>query len=126
MKRRPPIHNLKPLTSNRKYLRKNLTPAEAYLWTQLKTLSDLNIKFRRQHSIKDYIVDFYCSKHKLIIEVDGNYHDEPEQMERDEIRDSRLASMGLTILRYENQYVFGELQHVMDDIKRYCEIKEDI
>jgi very-short-patch-repair endonuclease len=123
MKSRPPIHNLKHLESNRKTLRKKLTPAEAYLWHELKGQKLSGLKFRRQHSVVNYILDFYCSKHKLAIELDGNYHDEPNQLELDTIRDKELERMGITVLRYENKYVFEELQHVLGDIKKHCRIE---
>jgi very-short-patch-repair endonuclease len=122
MKPRKPIHDLPHLRNNRKTLRKNLTPAEAFLWNELKSKKLHDLKFRRQHSIKNYIVDFYCAEHQLIIELDGNYHDEPAQFEKDQLRDQDLESMGFTILRYENKYVFEELTHVIEDIKTVCGI----
>ncbi|MBF4983172.1 endonuclease domain-containing protein [Nonlabens mediterrranea] len=123
MKRRKPIHDLPHLRDHRKSLRKNLTPAEAFLWNELKTKKFYGLKFRRQHSIKNYIVDFYCAEHQLIIELDGNYHDEPIQFEKDELRDKDLGNMGFTVLRYENQYVYSELEHVLDDIKKHCGVE---
>ncbi|QJP33550.1 endonuclease domain-containing protein [Nonlabens sp. Ci31] len=123
MNRRKPIHNLKPLENNRKQLRKRLTAAEAFLWNELKNQQFHGLKIRRQHSIKNYIVDFYCAQHKLIIELDGNYHDEPLQQEKDEARDQELIDMDLTIMRYENTYIFEELDHVLEDIKKHCAIE---
>jgi very-short-patch-repair endonuclease len=123
MKRRKPIHDLPHLKDIRKCLRKNLTPAEAFLWNELKTKKFHGLKFRRQHSIKNYIVDFYCAQHQLIIELDGNYHDEPNQFEKDELGDKDLENMGFTVLRYENQYVFSELEHILDDIKKHCGVE---
>ncbi|MGJ8684534.1 MAG: endonuclease domain-containing protein [Nonlabens sp.] len=123
MNRRKPIHNLRNLQRNRKGLRKSLTPAEAFLWNELKSQKFHGIKFRRQHSIKYYIVDFYCAQHKLIIELDGDYHDETEQQNKDELRDKELSEMDLTVLRYENNYVFEELEHVLGDIKKHCKLE---
>ncbi len=123
MKRRKQIHDLPHLRDHRKSLRKNLTPAEAFLWNELKTQKFHGLKFRRQHSIKNYIVDFYCAPFQLIIELDGNYHNEPNQFEKDELRDQDLENMGFTVLRYENQYVFSELKHVLEDIKRHCGVE---
>ncbi len=68
------IHNLKHLEERRKALRKSLTSAEATLWKYLQKSQLKGRKFRRQHSIKNFIVDFYCAKEKLIIELDGAYH----------------------------------------------------
>ncbi len=122
MKPRKPIHDLTYLRNNRKTLRKNLTPAEAFLWGELKSKKLHDLKFRRQHSIKNYIVDFYCAQHQLIIELDEDYHDEPAQFEKDQLRDQDLERMGFNILRYENKYVFDELINVIDDIKTVCGI----
>ncbi|BAO56379.1 endonuclease domain-containing protein [Nonlabens marinus] len=122
MKRRPQIHDLKHLEPFRKQLRKNLTPAEAYLWTYLQTGKLNGLKFRRQHSIKNYIVDFYCAKHKLVIELDGNRHNEPVQKEKDNNRDSDVAALGISILRYENEYVFEKSPHILNVIKKHCGI----
>ncbi|AZQ44325.1 endonuclease domain-containing protein [Nonlabens ponticola] len=124
MKKHPPTHNLKHLKKYRKSLRKNLTPAEAYLWTFLGSKKLDGLKFRRQHSIKNYIVDFYCAQHNLIIELDGEGHDQPEQLEKDQLRDLYLGKNGFTVLRYENQYVFSELPHVLNDIRKHCGILE--
>jgi very-short-patch-repair endonuclease len=67
------VHNLKINKKKRQYLRNNATKAEKILWQKLKN-SRLGYKFRRQHSIKEYITDFYCPKLKLIIEIDGDVH----------------------------------------------------
>ncbi|WP_194849989.1 endonuclease domain-containing protein [Nonlabens antarcticus] len=125
MERRPHIHNIKYLEKNRKILRKKLTPAEAYLWSHIKSGQIDAIKFRRQYSINNFILDFYSAKFKLGIELDGDYHNEPDQFEKDEARDKELQSLGITILRYENKYIFAELQHVIADIKSHCSITKD-
>jgi very-short-patch-repair endonuclease len=117
------IHNRKYLEPFRKTLRKNLTNAEAFFWNQIKTRKFHNLKFRRQHSIKNYIVDYYCAQHQLIIELDGEYHNDPEQHDKDLRRDEELQKMGFTVLRYENKYVFEELEHVLNDVKQHCGIE---
>lgn len=66
-----PIHNKKELEAYRKELRKRMTPSEAFLWKQLQKGKLKGRKFRRQHSIKNFIVDFYCPQEQLIIELDG-------------------------------------------------------
>ena len=68
------IHNLKALENNRKQLRNNLTPAEAALWKMLQNSQLEGRKFRRQHSVGNYILDFYCPSERLCIELDGAYH----------------------------------------------------
>ena len=80
---------------NAKHLRKKMTDAEQVLWYYLK--AGINgFKFRRQHPIGIYIADFYCHKVKLIIEVDGSIHNQPEVMESDEIRQRDLEDWGYT------------------------------
>jgi hypothetical protein len=71
------------------------------------------LKFRRQHSIGMYIVDFYCSKYKLAIELDGNYHFEETQMIRDDERDKFLSEVGIKVIRIENQNVFKNIDMVL-------------
>ena len=93
------VHNLKELESQRKYLRSNLTAAEAYLWNYLKKSQLNGRKFRRQHSISHFIVDFYCPKEKLIIELDGQHHLNSTAMEYDEFRTKKLNDLGYTIIR---------------------------
>ncbi len=68
------LHNRKYLKENRKMLRSNLTPAEAELWKHLKSSQLYGRKFRRQHSIGNFILDFYCPSEKLAIELDGQIH----------------------------------------------------
>ena len=107
------VHNLKELESQRKYLRSNLTAAEAYLWNYLKK-SQLN---GRQHSISHFIVDFYCPKEKLIIELDGQHHLSSTAMEYDEFRTKKLNDLGYTIIRFENKMVFDLLPSVLKEIE---------
>ena len=95
--------SLKPI---RKDLRKNLTPAEAKLWTYLKTSQLENRKFRRQHSIENYILDFYCPQENLAIELDGEVHNGFSQRKYDKARDNFLKSKGIKVLRFENKIVF--------------------
>jgi very-short-patch-repair endonuclease len=114
------IHNHKYLKAFRKRLRVNLTDAEAFFWNQIKTRKFHNLKFRRQHSIKNYIVDYYCAEYQLIIELDGDYHNDPEQHDKDLRRDEELENLGFTVLRFENRYAFEELEHVLEDIKKHC------
>ena len=77
------------------------------------------IKFRRQHPIADYIADFICLERKLIIEVDGKYHESPEQKAHDELRTHDLEAYGYTILRFTNEDVTYHLQTVINHIKDY-------
>ncbi len=115
MKRK--IHNKPELKANRKNLRKNLTSAEAFLWSHLQQKKLDGRKFRRQHSIENYIVDFYCAKEKLVIELDGEVHMSLNAQENDQIRSKKLESLGFTVIRFENYMVFDHLPSVLKEIK---------
>jgi very-short-patch-repair endonuclease len=99
-------------------LRKNLTSAEASLWNLLKHRQISGYKFRRQHSIGNYIVDFCCPHEMLIIELDGNFHGNYNQMVKDEIRDNYLKKLGFTVLRFENKLVFQDPEFVVNEIRK--------
>src|SRR3990172_10469698 len=100
------IHNVKNLKENRKKLRHNLTPAEAKLWSLLKDSRLEDSKFRRQHSVGPYVLDFYCPKEKLCIELDGMVHFTDEGYEYDTARTEYLRSMDIRVLRFENKDLF--------------------
>ncbi|WP_037317760.1 endonuclease domain-containing protein [Salegentibacter sp. Hel_I_6] len=112
-----PNHNRKNLESYRKTLRNNLTPAEAFLWKQLQRRKFKGRKFRRQHSIENFIVDFYCAKEQLIIELDGEVHKNPLADEKDEKRTKKLESFGFKVIRFENKMVFDFLPSVLKGIE---------
>jgi len=111
------IFNKKKLKDFRKKLRNNLTPAEALLWSALKNKQLSGRKFRRQHSIGKYVVDFYCPSEKLAVELDGAGHFTPEGGEHDEVRDEFISQLGIKILRYENKEVYNNLEAVLEDIR---------
>ena len=112
------LFNRKTLKSYRSSLRNNSTSAEAELWNLLKSGKLDGRKFRRQHSILNYIVDFYCPSEKLIIELDGSPHGDYDQIEKDRIRDNNLEGLGFRILRFENRFVFQDPEYVLDEIKK--------
>lgn len=118
MNRENQIKNLDYLRTYRRELRKKLTPAEASLWSLLKNGQAFGLKFRRQASIENYIVDFYCPKYRIIIELDGEPHFTQEQADKDQKRDKRLKELGYNVLRYENLVVFDHPDFIFDDIKR--------
>ena len=97
-------------------LRKESTLAEAKLWQELRA-SKLGAKFRRQHPIEEYVVDFYCVKQKLIIEVDGGIHNQPEVKEKDRERQVLLKFYGNRFLRFPNEQVLNEIEQVLKTIK---------
>ena len=115
---RKQIRNLGYLKDYRRNLRKKLTPAEASLWSLLKNKQIFGLKFRRQSSIENYIVDFYCPQYKIIIELDGELHFTQEQVDKDQKRDQRLKELGYKVLRYENLVVFDHPDFIFDDIKQ--------
>ena len=111
------IHNRKYLESYRKKLRKSLTPAEATLWKNLQNRNLKGRKFRRQHSIENYIVDFYCPEERLVVELDGQVHNNPIAQENDRTRTEKLNEIGIKVIRFENKMVFDCLQQVLQVIE---------
>src|SRR4051812_44593858 len=101
------INNKEELKERRKELRAKLTPAELALWGLLKNKQFHGKVFRRQFSIGNYIVDFYCHAEKLVIELDGAGHFTPEGLRYDGTRDNFLKEQGLRVIRIENKKVFN-------------------
>ena len=95
-------------------LRREMTPAEKILWQELRA-NKLGDHFRRQQVIAGFIVDFYCHKSALVVEVDGDIHD--LQQEEDARREEVLREMGLTIVRFRNENVIQDLPTVVRKIK---------
>ena len=91
------------------------TEAEGCLWNYLSG-KQLGVKFNRQHIIGDYIVDFVCLEKQLIIEVDGDYHYEEEQIEADFDRTIALSRMGFQVIRFDNEMVLSHIDEVLDKI----------
>jgi len=111
------IHTLPHLTDFRTSLRKSLTPAEATLWKLLKNSKLDGRKFRRQHSIGNYILDFYCPSEKLAVELDGAGHFSGQGEENDRERTAYLKKHDIRVIRFENRMVFEELEWVADVIR---------
>ena len=99
-------------------LRKNQTEAEIIFWELVRNKKLLGLKFRRQHQIGHYIVDFYCHSERLIIELDGEVHNTPEQKTKDEKRDKYLKSLGNRILRVNNTELFENTENVLKVIEK--------
>ena len=98
-------------------LRKSMTPAEKVLWKRLRNRKVKGFRFRRQHPIKDFIVDFFCYDAMLVIEVDGSVHDEINQSERDEQRTLILKRLGIKEVRFSNQEVINNTDPVIRKIE---------
>lgn len=101
---------------NGRNLRKNMTKEERKLWFEF--LSSLPTKIYRQKLIGDYIVDFYCPKNKVVIELDGGQHFEDINKKHDDERTLYLNSLGIKVLRYSNYEVNCSFEAVCDDIYR--------
>ena len=111
------LHDRNYLRKYRKSNRKSLTPAEAVLWNYLKRRKLDGRKFRRQHSIGNYIVDFYCANEKLIVELDGQVHQNLAAEVRDQKRTEYLENMGFKVIRFENKIVLNHLEEVLLEIR---------
>ena len=105
------------LTDNANFLRKNMTKEERHLWYDF--LKDYPVRFLRQKVIDNYIADFYCSKAKLIVELDGSQHYEEQGLLRDRIRTTHLESRGLTVIRIPNNEVNQNFSGVCEYIDLY-------
>jgi very-short-patch-repair endonuclease len=100
-----------------KELRDNQTEAEIFLWNNLGSINIPGVRFKRQHPILYFIADFYCHKAKLVIEVDGGYHNIPEQYIYDRDRDSELEELGLKVIHFTNEQVLFETEKTLEEIK---------
>ncbi len=100
-------------------LRRNMTEAEKILWSRIRNKQINNTVFRRQHPIDIFIVDFYCHKHKLVIELDGGIHKHPDIQERDKNRSAEMEKYGLKIIRFTNNEILSDVNKVIEKIKKY-------
>lgn len=92
------------------------TEAESMLWNFISA-KQLWWKFNRQYIIGDYIVDFVCLEKKLIIEVDGGYHSEYTQFQKDELRAERLTQMGFRVVRFKNEEILHHMEDVLNKLR---------
>lgn len=113
----------KYLKENAQRLRINQTDPERKLWQSINRDQLLGFRFNRQKPLLNYIVDFYCAKAKLIIELDGSQHYEPDYQEKDALRDAELASLGFTVMRFSNDEVMREIEGVVEQIYLFLENK---
>ena len=104
----------KRLTNNSQELRRNMTPQERKLWYEC--LKGLPYCVKRQYVVDNYILDFYCAKTKIAIEIDGSQHYEQQGIAKDEARTARLNELGITVLRYSNYDINTNFNGVCDDI----------
>ena len=108
-----------------KIMRTNATDAEHLMWQLLRAKRFRNLKFRRQHVIAPYIVDFYCHEIGLVIELDGSQHGTDDGKEYDAERTKFLEALDLTVVRYWNHDVLGKTDLMLEDLWRRCsELKQ--
>ena len=103
-------------------LRKNQTPQEAKIWSLLRNHRYKNLAFKRQHPIGDYIVDFICLEKKLIIEIDGGQHNQPNDIEYDKKRTKFLNSLGFKVVRFWNTDIDKNIAGVYKILQREFEV----
>ena len=99
-------------------MRTDATDAEVRLWRRLRNRQLDGVKFRRQHPVGPYIVDFYCHEANLAIELDGSGHQDPGQADYDRTRSAELQSMGITVIRFWNLEVRDNIEGVIAAIRQ--------
>ena len=102
-----------------KKLRNDSTRAEIKLWKELKNKQVYGYKFTRQKPIGNFIADFFCNKLKLVIEVDGYSHNFEEVLDKDKVKNQYLTSLGITVLRFDDEEVIKDMNNVLREIEGY-------
>lgn len=113
--------NKKEQKQLRKKLRSEMPKSERILWDRLRG-NQIGYKFRRQHGIGRYIVDFYCPSVKVVVEIDGLSHE--DNYEHDMFRQEYIESLGIRVLRFNTEEVFNNLDYVVHAIYQVCAAKE--
>jgi cyclase len=102
---------------NAKKLRSEMTSSEIKLWERLSK-NQLGVRFRAQHPVSDFVVDFYCHKARLIIEVDGDIHFNEKNIQEDMLREKEIESLGLLVIRFTNEHLQKDIENVVSMIKQ--------
>lgn len=105
-----------------RHLRKDQTAVEQIVWDLLKNRKCLGLKFRRQHVLAGFIVDFYCNECKLAIELDGNVHD--RQKDYDELRDREISAKDIHIIRIRNSEINKDPQIIIKKINKFISMSQ--
>lgn len=113
------------MKSKRKMLRNNMPKAEIVLWSKLKDNRLRDYKFRRQYSVGKFVIDFYCPKLKLAIEVDGDSHFFDKKPEQDQQRQQYIESQGMQFLRFTNTDIYKNMNEVLTSIEKYIKKYEN-
>ena len=103
-------------------LRQEPTVSEKLLWTAIRNRKLNNLKFRRQHTIDKFIVDFYCNEKKLVIELDGGVHDIKRNKEYDDARTAMLAGLNICVLRFRNEEIIKDIEIVLEKIRETADM----
>lgn len=101
-------------------LRRAQTPQEQKLWQCLRNKQLYGLKFRRQHPLGRFILDFFCHRHGLVVEIDGHSHANPEQQRYDAARTEWLEQQGLRVIRFSNRQVDTNIEGVLEEIAAQC------
>ena len=110
------------LVKRARELREKQTPAEDVAWDLLRDRRFENLKFRRQHQLGNYITDFFCAEHKLVLELDGDVHGRSEVVAKDAKRDAQMKSMGFKILRFPNEVVLDRPEEFLTSIATFLNL----
>jgi very-short-patch-repair endonuclease len=116
------LHIHPALLARAREMRHPLTPAEAKLWQRVRG-QQLGYRIRRQHPIWRFVVDFYCVSARLVIEIDGDTHAQPDQAEYDAARTEWLEARGHRVVRFQNQDIHQRLESVLEAIKAACDAR---
>ncbi len=122
MDKKPNLTNMhhgatREIFQNAEALRNQMTEAEQVLWEALREKQLYGFKFRRQHPVNKYVLDFYCHQARLAIELDGKYHEEDGQRFYDADRTSNLEELGIRVIRFQNEEVLENLHEVLEKIR---------
>ena len=113
------LNNLKLLAPIRKELRNGATEAEIALWKHLKGSQLADRKFRRQHSVGLFVLDFYCPSERLAVEIDGEIHDSPDVRIHDEERQRAIETLDIRIIRFQNIEILQNISQVLSTIQEH-------
>ena len=119
------IFNRQDLKSRRQELRKSMPPAEVILWQRIRGKQLLDCKFRRQHSVGPYVLDFYCPQLRLAIELDGDSHFREGAPQKDRDRDVYIRSFGIRVLRFLNTDVYDNVDGLLEVVVREIRQRKD-
>ena len=106
----------------RRTLRKDSTEAEKILWKYLRGSNFPGYRFRRQYTVDSFILDFYCPRARLAIEIDGEYHNNDEVKEYDKARQEYIEDLGIRFIRFDNQEILNKINDVLSNIKKNLKI----